>query len=72
MKKNLFLLLGIPLIFIIGIMAWETEKLYWLFLYVPIAALGIWRKREMSAETIIVLPKRKSPEIVDTTYTSGK
>ena len=53
-------------------MAWETEKLFWLFLYVPIAALGVWRKREMGAETIIVLPKRESPETVDTTYTSDK
>ncbi|KRA20806.1 hypothetical protein [Lysobacter sp. Root604] len=68
MKRNLQLLLGIPLIFIIGIVAWETKQFLWLGLYIPVVVMHYFMRREISSNDVIVMPRRDRPDITDTNY----
>ena len=70
LKSNLLLLAGIPLVLILGMAIWETGKLYWVFLAVPLIILRLYKRAVLTSRDIIVVPKRDAPDLVDTNHIS--
>ena len=70
MKTKLLLLFGIPLVFIIGIIAWETQNFLWLGFYVPLAVVRYFMRKEQAKKDIFYIPPGHGTEVIDTNHSS--
>ena len=66
--QKLPLLLGIPVVFIAGIAAYETGQLLWLGLVVPLAIARVAMRRSLTSKDDLYVPRRDRPGMVDTDH----
>jgi hypothetical protein len=63
--QKLLLLLGIPLVFIAGIVAYETGQLLWLGIVVPLAVARYFLRRSVEPGGDLFMTPRDRPGYLD-------
>jgi uncharacterized membrane protein YbhN (UPF0104 family) len=67
-KSNMLLLIGIPLVFIAVIFAFETKQPLWLFLAVPVWVVRWFVRRELKKSEFAIRRAPNRPDLIDTQY----